>query len=86
MKCCVPKAKVAMVCKDCKTTSAKDGEDKKGILSWFEADSKHDCSGCGGKIVATTYGGGKGQSYSYKHICTKCGENSASVCTDHKQE
>ena len=85
MKCCVPNAKVALACKDCKTINEKDGEDKKGIMSWFAPDSKHGCSGCGGKIVVSTYGGGKGQGYNYKHTCSKCGDKSAYVCTDHKK-
>ena len=84
MKCCLPKEKVAMACKDCKTVSEKGGEDKKGIMGWFKADSKHDCDGCGGKIAVSTYGGGKGQSYSYKHICSKCGVDSAYTCATHK--
>lgn len=84
MKCCLPNEKVAMACKDCKTVSEKPGEDKKGIMGWFKADSKHDCSGCGGKIVVSTYGGGKGQAYSYKHICSKCGPDSAYTCSTHK--
>ena len=51
MACCLPKEKVALACKDCKTSAEKDGDkDKKGILSWFAPDDKHDCSGCGGKI------------------------------------
>ena len=84
MKCCLPKEKVAMACKDCKTVSEKGGEDKKGIMGGFKADSKHDCDGCGGKIAVSTYGGGKGQSYSYKHICSKCGADSAFTCATHK--
>ena len=86
MKCCVPGAKVALACKDCKTLDLKKGEDKKGIMAWFAPDSKHDCSGCGGKITVTTVGGGKGPTLSqYKHTCSKCGADSAYVCTDHKK-
>ena len=84
MKCCQPKEKVALACKDCKTVNEKSGEDKSAILGWFKADSKHNCDGCGGKIDVTTYGGGKGQSYSYKHICSKCGPDSAFTCSTHK--
>ena len=84
--CCVPGARVALACKDCKTISEKGGEDKKGILSWFKPDSKHDCSGCGGKITVKQVGAGKGPTISeYTHTCSKCGDKSAYVCTDHKK-
>jgi hypothetical protein len=86
MDCCKPGVKVALACKDCKTVNEKDGEkDKKGIMSWFAPDSKHDCSGCGGKITVTTTGGGKGPTLSqYKHTCSKCGPDSAFTCATHK--
>jgi hypothetical protein len=73
--------------KEGKTLDVKDGEkEKKGILAWFAPDSKHDCSGCGGKVTVTTTGGGKGPTLSqYKHTCSKCGPDSAYVCTDHKK-
>ena len=65
----------------------KDGEkEKTGIMVWFAPDSKHDCSGCGGKVTVTSTGGGKGPTLSqYKHTCSKCGPESAYVCTDHKK-
>ena len=87
MECCVPKAKVAMACKDCKTLDVKDGEkEKTGIMAWFAPDSKHDCSGCGGKVTVRQVGGGKGPTISeYTHTCSKCGDKSAYVCTDHKK-
>ena len=44
MECCLPKEKVALACKDCKTVTEKPGEDKKGIAAWFAPDSMHDCS------------------------------------------
>jgi hypothetical protein len=84
MECCVPKAKVAIACTDCKALDVKGGEDKKGITAWFEPDSKHDCSGCGGKITVTQ-GEKKGATATYKHVCSKCGPDSAYVCTDHKK-
>ena len=87
MECCVPKAKVAMACKDCKDLDVKKGdEEKKGILAWFAPDSKHDCSGCGGKITLKAPGSGKaGTTGEYTHTCSKCGDKSAYVCTDHKK-
>lgn len=86
MACCVPGARVALACKDCKTLDVKKGEEKKGIMAWFAPDSKHDCNGCGGKITVKTVGGGKGPTSSgYKHTCSKCGADSAYVCTDHKK-
>jgi hypothetical protein len=83
---CVPKEKVALVCADCKTTSQKPGEDKKGILAWFKPDSMHDCSGCGGKTTVKKAGGDKGVTYGeYSHVCTKCGKESAYTCASHKK-
>ncbi len=85
LKCCLPKEKVALACKDCKTVSEKGGDDKKGILAWFAPDSKHDCSGCGGKITLKTTGGGKGPTITeHSHTCSKCGDNSAYTCATHK--
>ena len=85
--CCTAKANVAMACTSCKTLDVKEGEkDKKGIAAWFAPDAKHDCPGCGGKISLKTTGGGKGPALSeYKHTCSKCGPDSAYVCTDHKK-
>lgn len=87
MTCCAAHAKVVMACTSCKTVDVKEGEkDKKTILGWFAADSKHDCSGCGGKITLNATGGGKGPTVAeYTHTCSKCGDKSAYVCTDHKK-
>jgi hypothetical protein len=85
MKCCLPGEKVALACKDCKTVDAKKGEDKKNILAWFKPDSTHGCSGCGGKITVKQVGADKGAKVAeYKHVCSKCGENSAFTCATHK--
>ncbi len=86
--CCLPKEKVALVCKDCKTASEKSGEDRKGILGWFKPDSMHDCSGCGGKITVRQIPTGQGNTGSigeYQHVCSKCGDKSALVCGTHKK-
>ena len=83
--CCLPKEKVALACKDCKTINEKSGKDKKGIMAWFAPDSTHDCSGCGGKITVKHLGSGKGTPYGqYTHTCSKCGKNSAYTCATHK--
>ena len=85
MKCCLPKEKVALACKDCKTVNEKGGEDKKGIMSWFKADSMHDCDGCKGKVTYKEHGSGKGTGHAkYKHVCSKCGPDSAFTCATHK--
>lgn len=85
MKCCLPKEKVALACKDCKTVSEKSGEDKKGIMSWFKADSMHDSDGCKGKITFKGNPAGKSpQTPEYKHVCSKCGPDSAYTCATHK--
>lgn len=83
--CCKPDQKVALVCKDCKSVTEKPGSDKKGILGWFKADSMHDCSGCEGKITTKYLASSKGQPTSeYKHLCSKCGPDSAYTCATHK--
>lgn len=85
MKCCLPKEKVALACKDCKTVSEKPGEEKKGIAAWFKPDSMHDCSGCKGKVTYKEHGSGKGTGHAdYKHVCSKCGPDSAFSCATHK--
>lgn len=85
MKCCLPKEKVALACKDCKTVTEKSGADKKVILGWFKADATHGCSGCGGKITVKEKGGGKAPALAeYKHTCSKCGADSAFTCATHK--
>jgi len=84
MKCCLPGEKVALACKDCKTMNEKKGEDSKDILAWFKPDSTHNCSGCGGKITYKAQEG-KGTGHAtYKHVCSKCGEDSAYTCATHK--
>ena len=85
--CCKPGEKVAMACADCKTSIAKDGEkEKKGIMAWFAPDSMHDCDGCKGKITYTGNPAGKSpQTRTYKHVCSKCGPDSAYSCATHKK-
>lgn len=86
--CCKPDQKVGLVCKDCKTVTEKPGSDKKGILGWFKADSTHDCPGCSGKITVRQIPTGQRNSTSiseYKHVCTKCGADSAYTCATHKK-
>lgn len=83
-ECCLPREKVALACADCKTVNEKDGKDKKGILAWFAPDDKHDCSGCGGKVVLKKLGDKTLTAGDYTHTCSKCGENSAFTCATHK--
>ena len=85
--CCKPGVKVAMACADCKTVSEKDGDkDKKGIMAWFAPDSMHDCAGCKGKITFVGNPAGKSpQTPVYKHVCSKCGPDSAYTCSTHKK-
>jgi hypothetical protein len=86
MECCLPKEKVALACKDCKTVSEKPGEEKKGVAAWFKPDSMHDCSGCKGKVTYKEHGAGKGTGQPvYKHVCSKCGPDSAFTCATHKK-
>ena len=54
-------------------------------MSWFAADDKHGCSGCGGKMTLKGTAAGKGPKIgAYTHTCTKCGDQSAYVCATHK--
>ena len=85
MACCLPGARVALACKDCKTLNVNKGEDKNAILAWFKPDSMHDCSGCKGKIAVHAVGGGKVTHTEYKHVCSKCGPDSAYTCATHKK-
>jgi hypothetical protein len=82
--CCLPKEKVALACKDCKTVSERNGEDKKNILAWFKPDLTHGCSGCGGKIKVTPAASGRVAFNEYIHTCSKCGPKSAFTCATHK--
>ena len=85
MECCKAGATVALACKDCKTINAKAGQDQKGILGWFKADSTHGCSGCGGKVTVHQIAPGKGtMTADYTHTCSKCGPDSAYTCATHK--
>ena len=80
-----PATKLAFACTSCKTL--KPIEDKKGLLSWFKADEKHDCPGCGGKVTVMQSGAGNGGNVAhseYTHVCTKCGDKSAYTCAGHK--
>ena len=86
MECCLPKEKVALACKDCKTVTEKPGEEKVGIMAWFKPDSMHDCSGCKGKVTYKEHGSGKATGHAeYKHVCSKCGPDSAYTCATHKK-
>ena len=84
MDCCKAGAKVALACKDCKTVEV--AKDENAVVGWFSKDTTHGCSGCGGKISLSQPGSGKaGTIATSKHVCSKCGENSPYVCTDHKK-
>jgi len=82
MDCCNAKARVAIACPDCKTVEVAKNE--KGVLGFFAPDSKHGCSGCGGKITVKS-GDKSGTSATYTHVCSKCTKDTPYVCTDHKK-
>lgn len=75
--------KVALACPDCKTVTEQKVDDKKSFLSWFKADSKHDCSGCKGQISLKSLGGGKNTTPEYVHVCSKCTKDSPFTCSGH---
>ena len=51
---------------------------------WSRTAGQAARSGCAGKITVIA-GEKKGTPASYKHVCSKCGDKSAYVCTDHKK-
>ncbi len=78
--------KVALACDGCKTVDVKTVDEGKGFLDWFKPDSKHDCSGCGGKLTLRPDAGGKGAKVTdYTHTCSKCGDSSAYTCAAHSK-
>lgn len=84
--CCKPEAKVALACTDCKTATEKSGEDKKGIMAWFKPDSMHGCAGCKGEVTYKKHGTNKDTgSPEYRHVCSKCGPDSAFTCSTHSK-
>lgn len=78
---------IAMVCGMCKsvtTVTYSHDADSKGHVKWMTAGTEMDCPGCGGKI--TTVGGGEGKQTGIKHVCSKCGGESAFCCATKKGE
>ena len=68
--------RVALACKKCQGRNIKTVDEKKAFLAWFDAKKTQKCDGCGGQMKLKRAPGTSG----YTHVCSKCGDNSASVC------
>jgi hypothetical protein len=72
---------IAMVCSMCKSITMvtySSDVDSKGHVKWMHPGEEMDCPQCGGKM--TTVGGGEGKQTNIKHVCSKCGGESAFCC------
>lgn len=69
---------VVMVCAKCQTVSTQNVTVEKGHIRTMTVGAKHLCSGCGSTI--TVVGVGKGKHDLVKHVCDKCGSDSAFCC------
>lgn len=73
-----PGDQVAMVCAKCKTVLVNTVNTQKGHIRTMTVGEKHLCPGCSSTI--TVVGVGKGKHDEVKHVCEKCGDESAFCC------
>lgn len=72
-------ATIAMACAKCKSIvvmGQKQAATKPGHGTVDEALVIHQCPGCGGKMTTKS----DGKETVMKHVCSKCGDNSAYCC------
>ena len=69
---------MAMVCTKCKTAIIERVTVEKGHIKHLTPGEKHLCTGCNSYI--TVVGTGKQAKDEVKHVCEKCGEDSAFCC------
>ena len=72
-------ATIAMACAKCKsvvTMTKKEAATKPGHGTVDEAVMVHQCPGCGGKMTTKSVG----KETVMKHVCSKCGDDSAYCC------
>jgi len=69
---------MAMVCAKCKSVVVHDVTTEKGHIKTMTVGEKHLCPGCDSTIEVV--GTGKGKHDEVKHVCGKCGDDSAFCC------
>ncbi len=72
-----PGDEMAMVCTKCKSVVVHRVTKEKG-LTMMTVGEKHACPGCNSTIEVTRFG--KGKQDQVKHVCGKCGDDSAFCC------
>ena len=73
-----PGDEIAMACAKCKTVATTRVTTEKGHIKLMTAGEKHLCAGCQSTIHIV--GVGKGAKGEVKHVCDKCGDDSAFCC------
>ena len=76
-----PDDSIAMVCAKCKTVAIERVTVEKGHIKHVTPGEKHLCTGCNSYI--TVVGVGKGPNGAHnevRHVCGKCGDDSAFCC------
>jgi hypothetical protein len=69
---------IAMVCAKCKTVAIQSVTIEKGHIKHVTPGEKHLCTGCNSYIKVV--GVGKESKNELRHVCDKCGDNSAFCC------
>jgi hypothetical protein len=77
-----PGDSIAMVCVKCKTVAVETVTTEKGHIKKMTPGEKHLCPGCGSTM--TVVGVGKEAKVEIKHVCDKCGSDSAFCCATTK--
>lgn len=73
-----PGDELAMVCSKCKSVVVHRVNVEKGHIKTMTIGEKHLCPGCDSTIEVTGFG--KGKHDEVKHVCQKCGDDSAFCC------
>jgi len=73
-----PGDEIAMICSKCKSVVVNRVTTEKGHIKAMTVGEKHACPGCQSTIEVTGFG--KGKKDQVKHVCQKCGEDSAFCC------
>lgn len=73
-----PGDEMAMVCAKCKSVVVHYVNTEKGHIKTMTVGEKHLCPGCDGIIEVV--GTGKAKHDVVKHVCSKCGDDSAFCC------
>ena len=73
-----PGDEMAMVCSKCKSVVTHRVTTEKGHIKTMTVGEKHACPGCSSTIEVTGFG--KGKQDVVKHVCGKCGDDSAFCC------